>query len=77
MARKAAGDNTVAIGNVTGISVKVSIQGGDSRRGHTLEHFPLHLINQKTKSIDVNRTTGPDVILIHTHKRCVIDSVRS
>ncbi len=76
MARKEAGDNTVAIGNVTGISVKVSIEGGDSRGEHTLEHIPLHLI-KKTTSIDVNRTTGPDVILIHTHKRCVIDSVRS
>ncbi len=46
MARKKLGDNIAAIGNVTGISVKVNIEGGNIYGGDTLEQVPVFLNRQ-------------------------------
>lgn len=44
MAFKQSGDNITAIGNITGISVNVNTQGGDSRVGYTIKQIHFHLI---------------------------------
>ena len=76
MIRKKSDDNTVAIDDVTGISVRVSIEGGDLCGDYTLEKIPLQLI-EKQRAIDINYSTGKGVIWMHTLKRYSIHTMHS
>ena len=62
MARRKAGDSKVAVGNITRVSGKVSIAGGNIYEGYTAEQVSLLLAqittNYQRKPFDGRRYNG-------------------